>query len=125
MTTLTALDIDKIAPATFTAPGPWEEEFMALVAEAPDCSWGYAADGTVIVIPPTDPESGAGVMRICLQLGTWAENHGGLVAGPDSGFFLPGGSRRPSDASWFDKKRWEAAQAAAPHRVFPNLAPDL
>jgi Uma2 family endonuclease len=56
-------------------------------------------------------------------LGNWAEAHGGIVIGPDGGFFLPDGSRRSPDAAWFDSARWEAAKT--PGRRFPVFAPEF
>jgi Uma2 family endonuclease len=119
----TAFNIASVLPAAFTSPGLSEAEFLALCDEFPDCFLEYTADGTVIVMPPTDPESSARVTETVRQLANWAEAHGGIVIGPDGGFFLPDGSRRSPDAAWFDSARWEAAKT--PDRRLPVFAPEF
>lgn len=119
----TAFNIAARLPATFTAPGLSEAQFLALSKEFPDCTLEYAADGTVIVMPPTDPANSARVVETVRQLANWSFAHGGIVIGPDGGFFLPDGSRRSPDAAWFDAARWQAAKT--PDRRFPVFAPEF
>ena len=61
-------EIETMLPATFTAPGLTEAQFLALSDELPDCFWEYTASGTVIVMPPTDPESGSFSVNVTVQL---------------------------------------------------------
>ncbi len=121
------LELDKLLPATFTAPGLSEAEFLELAAKFPDATVEYTRDGTITIMPPTDPESGASVNEVCKQLGVWADKTGrGVVSGPNAGFRFPDGSRRSPDASWFDKTRWrEAKQSLKPRQRFPVFAPDF
>jgi Uma2 family endonuclease len=122
--TLAALTIEKHLPVTFTAPGLSEAEFLELCARFPDAMVEYTADGTVIVMPPTDPESGARVAEVVMQLGIWARKQGkGRWCGPDAGFRFPDGSRLAPDAAWFDAQRW--AQAKKSGERFPVFAPDF
>lgn len=125
--TLGALEIGKLLPATFTAPGLSEAEFLELCGRFPDAMVEYTSDGTVIVMPPTDPESGASVHEVGKQLGIWADKAGkGIVTGPDAGFHFRDGSRRSPDAAWFDRTRWrEAKRSAKPRQRFPVFAPDF
>lgn len=126
MTTLGALALDKLLPATFTAPGLSEAEFLELCAQFPDATLEYTSDGTVIVMPPTDPETGASAGEVFGQLRDWARRDGkGMVTGPDAGFYFPDGSRRSPDAAWFDKTRWRETKAVQPGRRFPMLAPEF
>lgn len=127
MTTLGALALDKLLPATFTSPGLSEAEFLKLCDQFPDATVEYTSDGTVIVMPPTDPESGARANQVVKQLTVWADQAGhGIVTGPDTGFLFPSGSRRSPDAAWYSRRRWEEAkQAIQPRRRFPTFAPDF
>jgi Uma2 family endonuclease len=101
----------KYLPASFSAPGLTEERFIALCEEFPDSFVEYSADGTVLIMPPTDPETSARVFEVGRQLGNWAVAAGkGIVIGPDGGFFFPNGARRSPDAAWFDDPRWRAVQ---------------
>jgi Uma2 family endonuclease len=115
--------IESMLPATLTAPGLSEREFLELCEKFPDATLEYEADGTVLIMPPTDPKTGVRSNRIAFKLTSWAERTGGLVVGPDTGFFLPGGSRRLPDAAWFNESRWNAAQT--PGTKFPPFAPDF
>ena len=121
---LAELHIEDMLPATFTAPGLSEAQFLALCEKFPDALLEYTEDGTVIVMPPTDPESSARVAYVVQKLGEWAEKRGrGIVIGPDGGFFFPRGSRRSPDAAWFDDARWKAAKR--PRVRFPVFAPEF
>ena len=123
---LAELNIEDMLPATFTAPGLSEEQFLALCAKFPDALLEYSEDGTVIVTPPTDPDSGIRVQYVSQKLGEWAEqNARGAVVGPDTGFFFPNGSRRAPDATWFDMDRWRAARQKHPRLRFPTFAPEF
>lgn len=123
-TTLTSLKLENHLPATLTAPGLSEAEFLALAEEFPDAFLEYTADGTVLIMPPTDPDTGARVLRAAGRLMNWNDTHGrGVVIGPDAGFFLPDGSRRSPDAAWFDAERWKKSQQ--PGTRFPVFAPEF
>ena len=102
------LDIANMLPATFTAPQLSEEEFLALCAKFPDATLEYTADGTIVIMPPTDPASSAIVAYVARMLGNWADEQGlGIVMGPDGGFRFPGDSRRSPDAAWMNAARWK------------------
>ncbi len=119
-----AAQIEKHLPATLTAPGLSEAEFLALAEEFPDAFLEYTADGTVLIMPPTDPDTGRRVHRVGLDLGNWALANGrGYVVGPDTGFFFPDGSRRSPDAAWYSAERWDRAQQ--PGTRFPVFAPEF
>jgi Uma2 family endonuclease len=122
--TLATLHLEDHLPATLTAPGLSEAEFLALAEDFPDCFLEYTAEGTVLIMPPTDPASSKRVNEVAYQLTSWAKKDGrGVVFGPDGGFFLSDGSRLSPDATWCDKQRWEEAQQ--PGTVFPVFAPEF
>lgn len=121
------LELDKLLPATFTAPGLSEAEFLELAAKFPDARVEYTSEGTVIVMPPTDPESGERVGEVFYQLKTWTrETATGHACGPDASFRFRDGSRRSPDATWYADERWqEAKKALKPRHRFPVFAPDF
>jgi Uma2 family endonuclease len=122
--TLAALQLEKHLPATLTAPGLSEADFLALAEEFPDCFLEYTADGTVLIMPPTDVETGVRVMHVAYRLTDWAEiEKRGIVVGPDVGFFFRDGSRRSPDAAWFDADRWRKSKR--PGTRFPRFAPEF
>src|SRR5262249_52367613 len=118
------LDIENMLPATFTVPEMTDEEFLALCEKFPDATLEYASDGRLIIMPPTDPKSGARSAYIARALGNWAEEQGrGIVTGPDAGFRFRGGARRSPDAAWYHESRWKQAESTG--RRFPVFAPDF
>jgi Uma2 family endonuclease len=118
------LELENLLPATFTAPEMSEEEFFALCERFPDATVEYSQDGTVIIMPPTDPETGERVLEVSAQLRNWVREHGrGKAVGPDAGFRFPKGARRSPDAAWFDAERWRAAKR--PGTRFPVFAPEF
>src|SRR5438105_491668 len=59
------------------------------------------ADGEIVIMPPTDSETGRRNADLIVQLGNWARHDGtGLVFDSSTGFDLPNGSTRSPDASW-------------------------
>ena len=122
---VTIARITDYLPATFTIPGLTEEQFLKICQQFPDDFLEYTADGTVIIMPPTDPESSGRVAEVVAQLRNWTlvEGHGRMM-GPDGGFRLPGGSRRSPDAAWFNSDRWAVAKEESDLR-FPPFSPEF
>jgi len=121
---LEGLDIANLLPATFTAPEMSEVEFLAVCSKFPEAFVEYTAEGTVIIMPPTDPETSSRVAEVVGELRNWARQDGrGIVIGPDGGFRFANGARRSPDAAWFDAKRSQAAKR--PGSRFPVFAPEF
>jgi Uma2 family endonuclease len=126
MLTLNPADIEGVVPVTFTKPGLTEEEYFELCARFDDFFVEYTADGTVIIMPGTDPESGLGANLVIFQLTQWSlQQEKGLVTGPDTSFLFRNGARREPDAAWFDAARWEAAKAKERGKRVPTFAPEF
>ena len=124
MAVQTTIDLSKLLPASFTAPGLTEAQFVKLCRDFPDAVVEYTAEGEVLITPPTDFESGKRVAEVIRQLGNWAIQQGkGDVGSPEAGFFFADGSRRSPDACWCDSARWAAAKQA--DKIFPVFAPDF
>jgi Uma2 family endonuclease len=121
---LASIDIEKHLPATISYPGLSDCEFDKICAEFPDAMVEYTSDGTLIIMPPTDPDSGAGVHLVNRRLGNWAERDGrGRVTGPDTGYRFLSGARLSPDAAWHDLKRWKVARKSG--KRFPVFAPEF
>jgi Uma2 family endonuclease len=124
MSVQAAFNIATFLPATLTAPELTEAEFLALCEQFPDSRLEYTCDGTLIIMPPTDPETGKQTALLARRLGVWAEKHGlGSVVGPDAGFRFKDRSRRSPDAAWFNKERWQKARASG--QRYPVFAPEF
>ena len=124
MAVLTVPNLANVLPASFTAPGLTEGEFLALCENYPDATLEYTAEGTVIIMPPTDPETGRHANLVVFQLTAWSLEQGqGFVLGPESGFRFRDGSRRSPDATWCNEARWQEARKFG--ELFPVFAPEF
>jgi Uma2 family endonuclease len=84
-----------------------------------------AADGDLILEPPTGGDTGARNSAINFQLQQWNRATGaGRVFDSSTGFLLANGAERAPDAAWVRRDRWEALSPAE-RRGFPPLCPDL
>ena len=93
-------------PLTLFAPNLSDSEFQALCNQYPDFHLEYTADGEVVIMPPTDPETGVRNAAITKRLGIWADSTGGgLVTDSSAGFILPDQSRRSPDAAWITRAK--------------------
>jgi Uma2 family endonuclease len=59
-----------------------------------------------------------------LQLGKWAEEHGGAVISSQGGFTLSDSSVRMADASWITEERWRL-MTDQEREGFAHLSPDF
>ena len=110
-------------PMTITVPGITDEEFQALCERYEDCRIEYTAEGELLVMPPTDLETGVRNTEITAQLRNWARSTGkGFVTDSSAGFALPNGARRSPDAAWISKERFRA-KPTCPEFVVELLSP--
>jgi Uma2 family endonuclease len=119
-----ALDLDSYLPVTLTAPGLSEDQFFALCQKFPDARLEYSRDGTLIIMPPSDIETGVRTALISHRLAGWAwKTDEGSAVGADVGFHFADHSRRSPRAAWFTKHRWQKARESG--QRFPVFAPEF
>ena len=83
------------------------------------------ADGCLIVLPPTDGETGARNLSITAQLTLWSKGTQlGVGFASCTGFALPNGAIRSPDASWLSSTRWRGLTKEE-RRGFPPLCPEF
>ncbi len=122
--TLASIKIAEHLPAAIAYPGLTDCEFDEICAEFPDAMVEYTSDGTLIIMPPTDPDSGDVVLLVDHRLASWAEKDGrGRVTGPDTSYRFQSGARLAPDAAWRDFARW--AEAREGGKRFPVFAPEF
>jgi Uma2 family endonuclease len=93
-------------PVTLFAPELTDEQFREWCERYSDYRLEYTADGELIIMPPTDPETGARNAAITHRLRSWALKAGrGIVTGSDAGFVLPNHARRCPDAAWMSREK--------------------
>ncbi len=103
-----------------------QEQFEVLAAANRDIKLERTSEGELIVNPPTGGESGRRNLSISTQLGNWFEAQEELGEAFDSstGFILPNGANRSSDASWLSRERWESLTPQQ-RKSFVPLCPDF
>jgi len=101
-----------------------KESFDEVVALNPELRIEQTSSGEVVFMTPTGGESGYRNSRIIVQLGSWAEVHGGWVFDSSTLFKLPNGAKRSPDASWICDARWQQLTVEQ-RQGYPPLCPDL
>jgi len=101
-----------------------DEQFFQLCQNNRDLRLERTAEGELIIMPPTEWQTGNRNSRLTQRLGNWAEADGtGLAFDSSTGFKLPNGANRSPDASWVSRQRLEALNPD-PNRFLP-MAPDF
>ena len=114
---------DTYLPVTLSIPDMTDEKFQALCDEYEDYCLEYTAEGELLIMPPTDPETGARNALIIYQLTNWSIAKGlGIVTDSSGGFVLPNGARRAPDASWTSRNRFRQ-RPLCPQFVIELLSP--
>ena len=108
-------------PMTLTAPGLTDAEFQAFCDQYPDYRLESTVEGDVVIMPPTDPETGDRNAEITAQLKTWSRGRNGLTPDSSAGFKLPTGARRSPDAAWISRGRLRTR--GCPEFVIELLSP--
>jgi Uma2 family endonuclease len=83
------------------------------------------ANGEILVMTPAGSKTGKKNTDIIIDLGLWnRESDRGVVFESNTGFTLPDGSMLSPDASWVERRRWEALNDRDQERFAP-ICPDF
>jgi len=97
---------EEYMPLTLYVPGMTDGQFQEFCEQYADYRLEYSAEGELIVMPPTDPDTGARNARIIGELYAWAKQAGyGMVTDSSTGYVLSHGARRSPDAAWSSRAR--------------------
>ena len=97
---LSALGVDPNAP-------DFGERLCRLSQDNFPYDFEISARGELIIIPPSDWETGFNVGKVNAKVAVWQDANGGLSFAPTVMFNLPGGARYMPDASWITQERYE------------------
>lgn len=102
-----------------------DERFEQICRSNPELRLERTAKGELVVMSPTESETGNKNWGLCGQLWVWNQQTG-LGKGFDSstGFKLPNGATRSPDAAWVRLGRWEALTPEERRRFAP-ICPDF
>lgn len=88
-----------------------------------------SAQGELIVMTPTNMETGRKNAKVNQRLSNWSEQDGtGECFDSSSEFTLPNGAKRSPDASWVLKSRWNRLTEEEKNkfsRIFPDFVIEL
>lgn len=103
-----------------------DADFERIVRANPEWNFEQTAAGDLIIVPPTGGTSSRKNRSITGQLDAWVEANLNLGEGFDSNvlFILPNGAKRSPDASWVERRRWDALSQQQQDGYVP-LCPDF
>jgi Uma2 family endonuclease len=102
-----------------------EDQFFRLCRDNRDLRIELSAEGELIVMSPTNMETGRKNAIINGRLWNWAKRDGsGEVFDSSSELTLPNGAKRSPDASWILKTRWNRLPQQEKER-FSEICPDF
>lgn len=103
-----------------------DTDFERVVRANPTWNFEQTVEGELVVVPPTGGTSSRKNFNLTQQLGNWVEANLSLGEGFDSNalFVLPNGAKRSPDASWVERRRWDALTQQQQDGYVP-LCPDF
>src|SRR5262245_65366484 len=88
--------------------GLTDDQFFRLCRNNHDLRIEMTAEKELIIMSPTNAETGRKNAKITTRLCLWAEQDGtGECFDSSSEFTLPNGAKRSPDASWILRRRWD------------------
>lgn len=105
--------------------GMTDEQFYQFCVLNPELRIERTADKFVVIMPPTNSDTGNRNFELTAELAIWNRKHK-LGKGFDSstGFKLPNGADISPDVAWITNDRWEAISESQKQRFAP-IAPDF
>jgi Uma2 family endonuclease len=102
-----------------------DEQFFQLCQNNRDLQFERTASGELLIMPPTGGETGNRNIELSYQVQSWSrQNNLGKAFDSSTGFKLPNGADRSSDASWVRRERWDALTPEQREKFLP-LCPDF
>lgn len=111
-------------PITLCVPDLTDAQFQEFCELYPDYFLEYSAEGELIIMPTTDPETGSQNLSLGSQLWNWNRAKGrGIATDATAGFILPDGARRSPDAAWISAERFRRGRSMCPEFIIELLSP--
>ncbi len=102
-----------------------EAEFVEFCCRNPDMRIEMSKDGDIIIMPPTNTETGRKNFDLIVDFGIWArKNKTGAAFDSSTGFTLPNGARRSPDLAFVRNEKWNALSVEEKRRI-AKLVPDF
>jgi len=105
--------------------GLTDDQYFRLCSDNPDLRIEMTAQKELIIMSPTNLETGRKNAKITYRLVQWAEQDGtGECFDSSSEYTLPNGAKRSPDGSWVLKSRWNRLTQQE-KETFANIFPDF
>jgi Uma2 family endonuclease len=102
-----------------------DEQFESLARNHPDLNLELSAEGELIIVAPTLPDTGWKNNELSFLLTSWAKGDGrGMVFDSSTLFSFPNGAKRSPDAAWLKREKWDALPPSE-KKKFSKLVPDF
>jgi Uma2 family endonuclease len=102
-----------------------DEQFFDFCQQNRDYRIERTAQGEIIIMPPTGSETGNRNFDLIIQLGIWTrQNKTGIGFDSSTGFTLPNGSIKSSDAAWIKLEKWNRLTPEQQQKFAP-ICPDF
>ncbi len=102
-----------------------EAEFIEFCERNPDMRIEMSKDGDIIIMPPTNTETGRKNFDLIADFAVWTrKDKTGVAFDSSTGFTLPNNARRSPDLAWVRKEKWDDLSKEEKRR-FARLVPDF
>jgi Uma2 family endonuclease len=124
-TTLAVPEISPLVLQMSPAIEMTDEQFFHFCQQNRDYRIERTAQGEIIIMPPTGSETGNRNFDLIIQLGIWTrQNQTGIGFDSSTGFTLPNGSIKSSDAAWIKLEKWNRLTPEQQQKFAP-ICPDF
>lgn len=127
MATQTTIDPAEYVPTVFDF-SPMrlsDEQFESLARNHPDLTLELSAEGELIIVAPTLPDTGWKNFDLNFYLATWVKkDRTGIGFDSSTLFTFPNGAKRSPDAAWVKREKWESLSPSE-KKKFSRLVPDF
>lgn len=124
-TTLAVPEISPLVLQMSPAIEMTDEQFFHFCQQNRDYRIERTAQGEIIIMPPTGSETGNRNFDLIIQLGIWTrQNKTGIGFDSSTGFTLPNGSIKSSDAAWIKLEKWNRLTPEQQQKFAP-ICPDF
>jgi Uma2 family endonuclease len=105
--------------------GLTDDQYFRLCSDNRDLRIEMTAQKELIIMSPTNPDTGRKNATVTALLVVWARQDGtGYCFDSSSEFTLPNGAKRSPDASWIPKSRWDRFTQEEKYK-FTEISPDF
>ena len=101
-----------------------DEHFEKICRKNRDFKIEQTAEGELILMPPTLPDTGWKNSRLTRRVGNWSEENNGVDFDSSTIFTLKNGAKRSPDVAWITLEKWNSFSDSEKKKV-SKITPDF